>query len=647
MNYGRFFEFDFESSYLQKGIAVFNYRWLKRQDGSDKNTPRYPVYLTFTPESFSFNLHYLKEKKDKEGEKSQGMELSHYHNTIIEVRLAPNVDEAKGLTESLNNAYDAQFPLKTKDNGGGITTVDDDLLEVVKNSFDAQDCLVGGYSQLDCFEPEAKVDYDLTQKSTPHLLRKIILDFLFDLEFSNVFKNIAFYDDLAAKLKEDFFFNALLNKARYYYYRTELNAKEAVERCLQKGEDVAKCDQGLKFFFEQYAKAERAWVSSIVDSRAMKTFHESPWFDEAYQELEQVYFASRAGRWRKKSEGNAVKDIPQEPRIGSVPPARKAARKAAARRSYLKRIGATEDPFKLTVSNMLNLTRKQSPELWKTKEKTSFNGSVRMHCDTAKKAASWEVSHYHFIGLWKLWFGDIPTLVSSMAIIVPLLLILLLWVCGVYLDDEGFDFLSEASNKTIKNWFFIITIVPVAIFIYAIGWVIRRHFRSTWGEGSMALMMPRLLAAVTTAWFTMTMSVDVLQVFVGKLEHLRVPAMIILASMTLFFEVYEARMKNPFDQRYQWLLSSVTVFAIAFTYSIIVGLMAFHFFGYETVEVFKRDEPVDHRLIQKGVIKLEYISYYYKQIHPYKFVFQFSFFATFIGIFLQLMFQGKSASDTE
>jgi hypothetical protein len=163
----------------------------------------------------------------------------------------------------------------------------------------------------------------------------------------------------------------------------------------------------------------------------------------------------------------------------------------------------------------------------------------------------------------------------------------------------------------------------------------------------MALMMPRLLAAVTTAWFTMTMSVDVLQVFVGKLEHLRVPAIIILASMTLFFEVYEARMKNPFDQRYQWLLSSVTVFAIAFTYSIIVGLMAFHFFGYETVEVFKRDEPVEHKLIQEGVIKLEYISYYYKQIHPYKFVFQFSFFATFIGIFLQLMFQGKSASDTE
>ena len=130
MNYGRYFEFDFESSYLQKGIAVFNYRWLKRQDGTDKNTPRYPVYLTFTPESFSFNLHYLKEKKDKEVEKTQGMELSHYHNTIIEVRLAPNVDEAKGLTESLNNAYDAQFPLKTKDNNGSvIMTVDDEQVD--------------------------------------------------------------------------------------------------------------------------------------------------------------------------------------------------------------------------------------------------------------------------------------------------------------------------------------------------------------------------------------------------------------------------------------------------------------------------------------------------------------------------------------
>ena len=63
MNYGRFFEFDFESSYLQKGIAVFNYRWLKRKDSGVKKSPRYPIYLTFTPESFSFNLHLLKENK--------------------------------------------------------------------------------------------------------------------------------------------------------------------------------------------------------------------------------------------------------------------------------------------------------------------------------------------------------------------------------------------------------------------------------------------------------------------------------------------------------------------------------------------------------------------------------------------------------
>lgn len=654
MNYGRFFEFDFESSYLQKGIAVFNYRWLKITDGTDKKTPRYPVYLTFTPESFSFNLHYLKEKEDH----VQGMDLSHYHNTIIEVRLAPNVDEAKGLAESLNNAYVAQFPLKKKNSNEVTTTVDDDLLKVVEQSFDAQDCLVEGYSLLDCFEPETKDGYKLENHDvTPHLLRKIILDFLFDLEFTNVFKNVAFYDELAAKLKDDFFFSALMNKTRYYYYRTELNAKEAVERCLQPGDDVDKSDlglkkfdQGLKFFFEQYAKAERAWVNSILDKRAMKVFHESPWFDEAYQELEQVYFASRSDSWKKKAKGESQEGSIPIPKIEPVVPAGNAKRKVLARRRYLNRIGAIKDPFKLTVSNVLNLTRKRSPELRtvqeeknskgeeSTKGKDPFKSAVRMHCDTAKKAAAWEVGHYHFVGLWKLWFGDVPTLVGTMLLLIPVLgLTLLLFVGFYYYQEPMIQFHDhslwplhvEVKFHTIyRPWSFILTMVPLALFMVAFGKMIRRHFRSTWGEGSMALMMPRLLAAVVTAWFTMTMSVDIVQLFAANLTVIHGPASIILATITLLFVVYEARLKNPFDEWPMHLLSASIVFVIAFIYSLIVGLMTYDFFAIPTIADLKLNIGEAEKC-------------------KWNFVIQFSFFATFIGIFLQLMFQGKSVADTE
>ncbi len=101
MNYGRFFELDFESSRLQEGVAVFNYRWLV--DNSDlKGTPRYPIYLTFTSEAIIFNLHYLDSKQED----------NHYHNPIIELFLSPNMEISDGLTEALNETIGENFQSK-------------------------------------------------------------------------------------------------------------------------------------------------------------------------------------------------------------------------------------------------------------------------------------------------------------------------------------------------------------------------------------------------------------------------------------------------------------------------------------------------------------------------------------------------------
>lgn len=52
-----------------------------------------------------------------------------------------------------------------------------------------------------------------------HFVRKLFLDFLFDLEHSDVFENIALYDDIYIKLHKNFLFNAIANKAEYYYQR--------------------------------------------------------------------------------------------------------------------------------------------------------------------------------------------------------------------------------------------------------------------------------------------------------------------------------------------------------------------------------------------------------------------------------------------
>jgi hypothetical protein len=77
------------------------------------------------------------------------------------------------------------------------------------------------------------------------------------------------------------------------------------------------------------------------------------------------------------------------------------------------------------------------------------------------------------------------------------------------------------------------------------------------------------------------------------------------------------------------------VYVIAFAYSILVGCLSFEFFGPSTI-----DETIIRPLLESA--KQDRINLY-----PVKFVVQFSFFATFIGIFLQLMLQGKSVTDTE
>ena len=181
MNYGRFFEFDFESSKLDAGIAVFNYRWLqdRSQEGAaDKLSPRYPIYLTFTSEAIVFNLHYR-----EEGQSNTTGKAIHYHNPIIELVLSPNMEIADGLTESLNETYLSEFPVC------GNAYLRKMICNAYENdSFNTQD----NYSSLEFYDVETKKDYEIEHNNVTHFLRKVILDFLFDFEFTGVFRNLAF-----------------------------------------------------------------------------------------------------------------------------------------------------------------------------------------------------------------------------------------------------------------------------------------------------------------------------------------------------------------------------------------------------------------------------------------------------------------------
>ena len=74
-------------------------------------------------------------------------------------------------------------------------------------------------------QQKEKVDYNADFEENGRIrkfLRKLLLDFMFDLEHTDVFKNAANYEEFAIKLRGNFFFVALMSKANFYYYRAVL-----------------------------------------------------------------------------------------------------------------------------------------------------------------------------------------------------------------------------------------------------------------------------------------------------------------------------------------------------------------------------------------------------------------------------------------
>lgn len=611
MNYGRFFEYDFESSCLEKGISVFNYRWLEHSMPDDGNrTPHHPIYLSFTPDSISFNLHYIEESK-KLGESPL---RKHFHDTIVKLYLSSGKDTADKLTEILNDIYRATFPVN----------IENQLITNIKNSFDAYNYGKEGFVNFNCFEPESKDVYENNSANkNKHFLRKVFLDFLYDFELTDVFKNIPFYDRVSAKLRESFLFKALMNKTRYYYYRTVLSEREVIIPCTddkdENNESTEETERRMRTFAELYAKYEQDWVNSILDKRAMKLFHESPWFEESNVELEQVYWSRRKSKWdtAKRNGLSVIKNVEE---IDEVPELNKKARSARNRIKYLHKIGADKDSFSLTVEDVIELI-KMSPC---NPESKTFEHAKTCHESITETAAKWEIVHYHFLGLLKMWSGNITNLWWSLVLSLSLLLLVVLGLWGI----------TREEYKT-KDVEFLCFVIMWYITIWGYRYFMRSFFRHTWGSGFWGLQMPHLLAAVITAWFTMSMTDVLFKYFAIVHSPINWSAIAILILSTLLFVWYESRQLNPYDKRIYSLFSSLFLIGIAYFYSVVVGLMVFKFFGEPMIDYINAES---HHCVCTSCTCI------YK--YRYHFIFQFSSFATFIGIFLQLMFRGRPVTDS-
>lgn len=266
MEYGHFFKLD-KNSDIINGIVLFEYM------GLSFNENQFPIYLSMTNYGISFYLsaHYnLNNNKRLDDELTDCI----YRNyQILHLPLSRSVNEINLLSETLNEIFDTDFPRKDSDGseveGSNIDFVYNQI-KMELNKRKERKLLT--YSTLDCFRSEEDQKY---------FLKVLLLDFIFDLEHTNVFQNSPHYENVHLGLKENPIFQSIANKALFYY----LHKQAVTDFSFDEGSN----SQPL---YGRYLSAINRWVSTInINERIINDSSDTVrklWFRPVFLEIDNV-----------------------------------------------------------------------------------------------------------------------------------------------------------------------------------------------------------------------------------------------------------------------------------------------------------------------------------------------------------------------
>lgn len=519
MNYGRYFSLDVNASQLVKGIAVFNYRGVKNRSvkiTNDNCREKYPIYVTFSQEGVSFYIHNIEENRSEEID----LTTQHTNSLILFLPISLNLDIKDSLTQNIINIFYNKFPYNSTEN-----RLYDYAASSLKNSeLDGKGIT---YSSLEIFGIVYDKPQEIERPPIVGMLRKLFLDFLYDIEHTNVFKNAYNSEAIYIALNENFLFKAIRNKAEYYYQRKMVSVpRDGYETAF----DVAEKEV---FMADSYVDAEKRWVETIADPRSESTFHVAEgWFLSAEKEMNAVYESDILSFYKK---GKSV-----EPK-GNYKTFRCA--------DFVKSIKYSKSEETVSIE-------------YNKKCLEDFKDTI---VDTAKKASKWYIHKYSFSGTLRIWYGKsywAKTIIFVTAIVILLLSIAVPSWMGL-------------SNSDLT--------LPIGTVLFLSLWRIISLCSDRLKQvGSISLLMPRLFAAITTAWFTLAIGEDVFKGFFDTTySYLASGALFII---TFFFVAYEIGKINPFISIPRIIGRSLALIGVAFIYSFIAGLLVVHFFGSKYLE---------------------------------------------------------------
>lgn len=343
MRYGKFFNLNYNTSSIEYGISMYDYTGLTAYDdlfpenGKYKMLPLYPIRLVITQSSVRFILHYSTYRRNCNKklhysenpfnagdpiESDSEVSITHIEETIIELPFSGKGYE--NLTSIIGKLYCSEFPLRNDSNSNKVSFGNGFLLERIEKQYEDSDGKgtkiksqnggyyhIHAYSSLDCKnlrgEWKTQPIFDKEHRCTG-FLRKLMLDFMFDIVHSDVFQNSPNFNDMYTGLTNNFYFSALLHKYEYHFYRQLLweelsTLAEQSQSATQdphtntsssNSSDDFQGDQGIKgtqkhhhnnnkpsivpdnkhtLYAYYKSQAEKRWVQDIVSPEAENSFY--------------------------------------------------------------------------------------------------------------------------------------------------------------------------------------------------------------------------------------------------------------------------------------------------------------------------------------------------------------------------------------
>lgn len=560
MNYGRFFALDMEASRLEDGIAVFNYTWLRDEKaniGDVKISPEYPIFVSITPSFVRFILQYCTYKDPSNNttpfsfspHQDSKTHIIHMESMLLELPLTSS--SGPGLAATIKRIYNTPFPINLGDNENYIQY----LLERSSNSNDnnsiASNLLkVDGidYSSLSIWnmiDEDEKNDgkndnrkyYKLYETEVNKkeryynkFLRKLFLDFLFDVIHSDVFHNSAHYNQMYGALMSDFFCSSIIKKAEFYYQRALVNDIYKNEKFTEpfKAYDV--------IYAEALDLAERNWLECIQSPLADKHFVFTPnWYESKH---------SYDNDPDKRSNYTWFADPEEE----------------------LRRVFNGE---KCAIDAQSILSSK---DLFKKSKKTPETTELDISLDDSRlqlrqeATIKWLLRRYDFADALQLGFFKHANYI---------LWVLLGFIIVMAVLAQAYDLLI---------WLAII-VLPAGIVMGSLVALLRQRKvskRSFWQYVRMSLdytqfLLPRLLASISAAWLSIALGEDLFKAFFDL--KLNMVSASLLALATFIFVAHEVDKIVPYVSIRRKLTRAAQLMLISFTMSLMVGLVVINFTG--------------------------------------------------------------------